>query len=74
MTFRGHATDNNGVTRISWRNSAGAQTGEATTVRTASGVQWSFDVNLQTGFNAIEIRAFDAAGNASGYTATVRRY
>lgn len=74
MTFRGLATDNLGVTRVSWRNSAGSQAGEATTTRTATGVQWSFDVNLLTGFNAIEIRAFDAAGNASGYTATVRRY
>jgi hypothetical protein len=74
MTFRGLATDNTGVTRVSWRNSAGAQVGEAATTRTATGVQWSFDVNLLTGFNAIEIRAFDAAGNASGYTATVRRY
>lgn len=74
MTFRGLATDNIGVTRVSWRNSAGAQAGEAITTRTATGVQWSFDVNLLTGYNAIEIKAFDAAGNASGYTATVRRY
>lgn len=74
MTFRGLATDNTGVTRVSWRNSAGAQAGEAATTRTATGVQWSFDVNLLTGYNAIEIKAFDASGNASGYTATVRRY
>jgi hypothetical protein len=74
MTFRGLATDNIGVTRVSWRNSAGAQAGEAATTRTATGVQWSFDVNLLTGYNAIEIKAFDASGNASGYTATVRRY
>jgi hypothetical protein len=74
MTFRGTATDNVGVTRVTWRNAAGAQSGDAALQQGNGQVQWSFDVNLQTGFNAIEIRALDAAGNASAYTATVRRY
>jgi hypothetical protein len=74
MTFRGSATDNLGVTRVSWRNSAGGQSGDASLSAGSNGVQWTFDVNLAAGFNNIEIRAWDAAGNASGYTATVRRY
>ncbi len=74
MTFRGTATDNIGIARVSWRNSAGGQAGEANLAATPAGVQWTFDVNLLAGFNNIEIRAWDAAGNASGYTATVRRY
>ncbi|GAB4369829.1 MAG: hypothetical protein OHK0021_12750 [Bryobacter sp.] len=74
MTFRGTATDNVGVRRVSWRNTAGAQSGEALLQQSNGQVQWSFEVNLQSGFNAIEIRAWDEAGNACGYTATVRRY
>ncbi len=74
ITFRGSATDNLGVTRVSWKNSAGGQSGDAITSPKASGLEWSFDVNLLTGFNSIEIKAWDAAGNASAYSATVRRY
>jgi hypothetical protein len=74
LGFRGSASDNMGVTRVTWRNSAGAQGGEAVTTATAKGVDWSFEVSLLTGYNTIEVKAWDAAGNAAGYTTTVRRY
>jgi len=69
MSFRGTARDNVGVQRVTWTNSSGNQSGLANGT-----AQWTFDVNINVGFNSIEVRVWDAAGNSSTYNATVRRY
>ncbi len=74
LTFRGSATDNVAVTRVTWTNSAGDQSGAATAVVNNGVVNWSFDVNIAVGFNAIQVRAWDLAGNSTLYSTTVRRY
>jgi hypothetical protein len=74
MSFRGTARDNVGVQRVTWTNSSGNQSGLANGTTLSGTFQWSFDVNLNVGFNSIEVRVWDAAGNSSLYTATVRRY
>jgi len=74
LTFRGTATDNIGVTQVTWTNSAGDQSGAATAAINGSSVNWSFDVNIAVGFNAIQVRAWDASGNSTLYSTTVRRY
>ena len=75
LTFRGTATDNIGVTKITWTNSAGNQSGAADTASTATGtVAFLFDIDIAVGFNNIQVRAWDASGNSTLYTTTVRRY
>lgn len=74
MTFRGMARDNIGVQRVTWTNSSGQQSGLATGTTQAGALQWNFDVNINVGFNSIEVRVWDEAGNSSLYSATVRRY
>jgi hypothetical protein len=74
LTFRGTATDNVGVTQVTWTNSAGDQSGAASANLNGGNVNWSFDVNIAVGFNAIQVRAWDAAGNSTLYSTTVRRY
>lgn len=74
LTFRGTATDNVGVTQVTWTNSAGDQSGAATANSNGASVNWSFDVNIAVGFNAIQVRAWDASGNSTLYSTTVRRY
>jgi hypothetical protein len=75
LTFRGTATDNNAVTMVTWTNSAGDQSGSAaTTSASTSTVNWNFEVNIAVGFNTIQVRAWDAAGNSTLYQTTVRRY
>jgi hypothetical protein len=74
LTFRGTATDNVGVTQVTWTNSAGDQSGSASASTTAGTVSWSFDVNIAVGFNAIQVRAWDSSGNSTLYSTTVRRY
>ncbi len=74
LTFKGTATDNVGVQKVTWTNSAGDQSGVAA-ANIASGVtNWMFDVNVAVGFNAIQVRAWDTAGNSTLYSTTVRRY
>jgi len=74
LTFKGTATDNVGVQKVTWSNSAGDQSGAAA-ANTNNGItNWLFDVNVAVGFNAIQVRAWDAAGNSTLYSATVRRY
>lgn len=66
ITFRGMATDNVGVTAVTWTSStgtSGAATGTVTWV--AAGIP------LLVGSNTITIRAFDAAGNSAWRTVTV---
>jgi hypothetical protein len=60
VSLGGTASDNVGVTQVSWSNSAGgAGTASGTTSWTAAGI------GLQAGTNILTLTARDAAGNAS---------
>jgi hypothetical protein len=67
ITVSGTSSDNVGVTRVSWTNTAG---GTGTATGTTS---WSVTIPLQRGTNAITITARDAAGNLGVDTLTVTR-
>ena len=59
LTIAGTASDNVGVTQVSWKNDRGGS-------GTASGTtSWNATVTLQSGGNAITVTARDAAGNTS---------
>jgi hypothetical protein len=66
ITFRGLASDNVGVTAVTWTNSTGTSgTATGTTTWVAGGIP------LLVGSNTITIRAFDAAGNSAWRAVTV---
>jgi hypothetical protein len=68
VTLAGTATDNVGVTQVTWTNSRGGSgTASGTTNWTAGGIA------LQPGANAITLTARDAAGNARTAAITVTR-
>jgi len=65
LSLAGTASDNVGVTQVTWSNSrggSGAATGTA---------NWSASVALQSGSNVLTVTARDAAGNTSTDTLTV---
>lgn len=74
LTFKGAATDNVGVHKVTWTNSAGDQSGAASSNTNNGVTNWLFDVNISVGFNSIQVRAWDAAGNSTLYSTTIRRY
>lgn len=74
LSFKGTATDNIGVQKVTWTNSAGDQSGAASATTSSATTNWLFDVNIAVGFNTIQVRAWDAAGNSTIYSTTVRRY
>jgi hypothetical protein len=66
MTVSGTASDNVGVTQVTWANDRGGSgTASGTTTWSATGVA------LQSGANVITITARDAAGNTASDTVTV---
>src|SRR5262245_33884072 len=66
VTLQGTASDNVGVTSVSWTNSSGgAGTATGTTSWTATGIA------LQPGSNVLTVTAFDTAGNTGAVTLTV---
>lgn len=68
ITFQGLASDNVGVTAVTWTNSTGTSgTATGTAMWVAAGIP------LLVGSNTITIRAFDAAGNSSWRAVTVVR-
>lgn len=68
IMFQGIATDNVGVTSVTWATAAGASgTAAGTLTWTAGGIP------LLVGTNTVTIRAFDAAGNAAWRAVTVVR-
>ena len=67
IPISGTATDNVGVTAVTWTTSTGAS-GNAS--GTAS---WSVQAPLLVGTNVVTVRAYDAAGNSSWRTITVVR-
>lgn len=67
IAFSGTATDNVGVTSVTWSTNTG-QSG------TASGTtSWSVSIPLLVGSNVVTIRAYDAAGNSSWRSVVVTR-
>jgi hypothetical protein len=67
VTFTGTASDNVGVTKITWSTNTG-QSGIATGT-----TQWSANIPLFTGQNMVTIRAYDAAGNSSWRSLLITR-
>jgi len=67
LAVSGNASDNVGVTQISWRNSLGW---DGTATGTAN---WSANVKLWAGVNVITITARDAAGNITTKQITVTK-
>jgi len=66
LTLGGTASDNVGVTQVTWANSLGGNgTATGTTAWTASGIV------LQMGTNMLTVQARDAAGNTKVATLTV---
>src|SRR5439155_24301889 len=65
LTLAGTASDNVGVTQVTWMNSLG---GNGTATGTTS---WTAGVALQTGANVLTVQAWDAAGNTATATLTV---
>src|SRR5207253_1360408 len=66
LTLGGTASDNIGVTQVTWANSRGGSgTATGTTSWTASGI------GLQAGTNVLTITARDAAGNTATASVTV---
>jgi matrix metalloproteinase-14 (membrane-inserted)/matrix metalloproteinase-15 (membrane-inserted) len=66
ITLSGTASDNIGVMKVVWQDSAG--TGIAT-----GAAAWSANVALLQGNNTVVVRAYDAAGNNSWRSITVVR-
>ncbi len=66
INLSGTASDNTGVTLVTWANNRGG-------IGTASGTtNWSITgVHLQTGANVISVTAYDAAGNSAHATLIV---
>ena len=68
ITLKGLATDNVGVTRVTWANSTGSAGNAAGTFG------WiASNIPLLQGSNTITIRAFDAAGNSAWRSVMVVR-
>lgn len=65
LSLGGSASDNIGVSSVTWSNAAG---GSGTAVGTTS---WSASIPLTAGTNAISVTAHDAAGNTSSDSITV---
>jgi predicted secreted hydrolase len=65
LTLQGTASDNVGVTQVTWTNSRGGSgTATGTTSWSASGIA------LQSGSNVLTVIARDAAGNTAATTLT----
>jgi hypothetical protein len=67
LKFSGTASDNVGVTSVTWSTNTGSS-------GTATGTTaWSASIPVLVGSNQVIIRAFDAAGNTSWRTVVVER-
>ncbi len=67
IVIGGMASDNVGVTRVTWVNDRG---GSGTAIGTTG---WSATVGLKSGANVFTVTAYDAAGNTSTDVLTVNR-
>ncbi len=68
IAFRGTASDNSGVARVTWETSTGKSGVAAGTTSWSTG-----DIPLLTGTNRIIVRATDTAGNSAWRSVTVTR-
>jgi hypothetical protein len=68
VTFAGFATDNIGLSQISWANSTGGSGSQAVS---GASVSKSFDIALVSGANVITLTARDTAGNTAEQQITV---
>ncbi|MBU0993944.1 MAG: hypothetical protein KJ737_15725, partial [Proteobacteria bacterium] len=67
INLSGTATDNIGISKVTWSNSSSGKSGTATGTNT-----WSVgNVSLETGINPITLTAHDNAGNMGSITLTV---
>jgi len=67
IAFSGTASDNVGVTKVTWSTNTGSS-------GTANGTtSWSATIPLLTGSNVVTIRAYDAAGNSGWRSVVVTR-
>lgn len=67
IAFSGTATDNVGVTQVTWSTNTGSS-------GTASGTtNWAASIPLLVGSNVVTIRAYDAAGNSGWRSVVVTR-
>ena len=68
IAFSGTASDNVGVTSVTWStNTGGSGTANGTSL-------WTASIPLLVGSNTVTIRAWDAAGNVSWRSAVVSRH
>jgi hypothetical protein len=67
IAFSGTASDNVGVTKVTWSTNTGSS-GTATGTTT-----WSAAIPLLEGSNVVTVRAFDAAGNSGWRSVVVSR-
>jgi len=67
IAFSGTASDNVGVTKITWSTNTG-QSGTATGT-----ISWTCTIPLLTGSNVVTIMAYDAAGNSSWRSVVVSK-
>jgi Divergent InlB B-repeat domain/Bacterial Ig domain len=70
VTLAGNASDDVGVTQVTWSNSAGGS-GSAAVSGSDTYRTWSADVALQPGTNAVTVTAKDAANHAGTDSITV---
>jgi hypothetical protein len=68
ISFRGLATDNVGISSVTWKTSTGGSGTAAGTITWVAG-----SIPLLYGNNVVTIRAFDGAGNSSWRSVTVVR-
>ena len=68
IAFSGSASDNVGVTSVTWSTNTGRS-------GTASGTtSWSASIPLLVGSNVVTVKAYDAAGNSSWRSVVVTRH
>jgi len=72
LVFSGVASDNVGVTSVTWSTNTGGS-GAAVSGTGTTTTQWTATVPLLVGSNTVTIRASDAAGNVGWRTAVVTR-
>jgi predicted secreted protein len=66
VVLSGSASDNAGVTTVTWSNAATGQSGSATGTS-----PWDASIALSAGSNVITVTAYDAAGNTASDSITV---
>lgn len=69
VTVSGEASDDTGVTRLTYR--LGANPEQEVKITPGTKIEFGFTINLKPGHNVIILSAYDAAGNRTSSTVTV---